>query len=203
MHIGCKSKIHEERGTEVGLVARFFNLLLDILRQKQIELKKVNLTLKNKSEIDPLTKVMNRRALMDKIKNINHKKYPYCVSIIDIDKFKSINDTFGHGVGDTTLQKLSEVVNKNIRDEDLFARWGGEEFVLIMFSENLEVAQNVAEKLRIAIENELFPVVEHITVSIGVSEFKNETDTFDTVLEKADKALYQAKESGRNRVFTW
>ncbi len=198
-----KSKIHEERGTEVGLVARFFNLLLDILRQKQIELKKVNLTLKNKSEIDPLTKVMNRRALMDKIKNINHKKYPYCVSIIDIDKFKSINDTFGHGVGDTTLQKLSEVVNKNIRDEDLFARWGGEEFVLIMFSENLEVAQNVAEKLRIAIENELFPVVEHITVSIGVSEFKNETDTFDTVLEKADKALYQAKESGRNRVFTW
>ncbi len=198
-----QSKIHEERGTEVGLVAKFFNYLLTILQKKQIELKKSNLRLKNKAEIDPLTKILNRRALEEKIKNNNPFEYSMCVMMIDIDKFKNINDTYGHGVGDEVLKDLATIVKNQIRQSDIFARWGGEEFVLITTDTDIVTAQKIAEKIRNAIEIHTFPEVKNVTASFGLSCAKSEIETFEMILEKADKGLYQAKETGRNKVYCW
>jgi len=198
-----QKKVYEERGTEVGLVAKFFNYLLSVLRTEQIKLKKSNITLQKKSQIDQLTQILNRRGLEEILKN----KIPYtegiCLVIIDIDKFKSINDTYGHTIGDSVLKELSSVVSTILREEDIFARWGGEEFVIITYTQDINVAQKIAEKIRKEIENFSFATVGKVTASFGVSYPKYKTDTFKTLFEQADKALYQAKELGRNRVCTW
>jgi Amt family ammonium transporter len=197
------TKVYEERGTEVGLVAKFFNYLLNILKNEQIKLKKLNSSLKKSTQIDPLTKILNRRGLMDMIGEKNPYNDNISLIVIDIDKFKSINDNFGHNVGDSVLVELSKIVKSKIRDDDIFVRWGGEEFVLIVFTDNLNIVENIAEKLRIAIEEFNFTTVKKITASFGVSIPRNDKQNFEDIFENADKALYQAKEMGRNRVCTW
>jgi len=198
-----KTKIYEEKYTEVGLVAKFFNYLLAILREKQIELKVSNQKLKNRAEIDPLTKALNRRALTDKLNNRNFFKNGLGLVIIDIDNFKNINDTYGHSVGDAVLKELSSIVKKNIRDHDIFARWGGEEFVLIIYANNLNTVETIADKIRIEIEKFTFTTVKNVTASFGASIPKEESQTFKEIFESADKALYQAKKLGKNRVCSW
>ncbi|MEJ2415314.1 MAG: diguanylate cyclase, partial [Sulfurimonas sp.] len=196
-------KVYEERGTEVGLVAKFFNYLLGILREEQIKLKRSNINLRKKSQVDQLTQILNRRGLEEVINGKNPYKNGIALMIIDIDKFKSINDTYGHSVGDSVLKELSKVVSDHLRDEDIFARWGGEEFVVLVYTRDLNVAQSVAEKLRQEIENFHFSTVKKVTASFGVSYPRDESYTFETLFDNADKALYQAKEAGRNRVHTW
>ncbi|TLP36905.1 ammonium transporter [Arcobacter arenosus] len=195
-------KVHEERGTEVGLVARFFNILLNMLKEKNTQLKNSNKSLHKKAYFDALTSIMNRRGFLENIKEKTLFS-KYSLAIIDIDKFKSINDTYGHDVGDEVLKELAKVVSNNIRDKDLFARWGGEEFVILMNTNDLQIAQNVADKIRKSIEKAVFPTVKNITASFGVSNFKNKNESFDDVLKKADKALYDAKKLGRNRVCSY
>ena len=123
--------------------------------------------------------------------------------VSDIDKFKNINDTYGHGVGDEVLKELALIVQKQIREYDLFARWGGEEFVLVTTKTDIVTAEKIAEKIRLAIEKHTFPEVKKVTASFGLSCAKNEFETFEAILEKADKGLYQAKETGRNKVYCW
>ena len=196
-------KIYEERGTEVGLVAKFFNYLLNILRKEQIKLKILNTSLKESSQVDPLTGILNRRGLMEIIDGKNPYDFNITVIIIDIDKFKSINDTYGHNVGDSVLVELSSLVKERIVDEDILVRWGGEEFVVVVYTEDLNVTQNIAEELRKAIEEFEFSTVKKVTASFGVSKAKNEDESFSDIFEKADKALYDAKQLGRNRVCSW
>lgn len=198
-----KTKIYEERDTEVGIVARFFNYLLEILHNKQIELKNSNILLRSRAQTDPLTTLLNRRGLMESIDTKSPFVHKISIIIIDIDKFKSINDTFGHSVGDSVLKELAQLVKKTLREGDVVARWGGEEFVVIIQTLDLVLVEQLAEKLRIAVESHRFTTVNHITCSFGVSSPKNGSVDFDTLFEHADKALYQAKELGRNRVCTW
>lgn len=193
-------KIYEERDTEVGIVAKFFNYLLDMLRQSHAELKKSNKNLSLKAYKDNLTKAFNRNGLF---KFLETKEGKYTLCIIDIDKFKSINDTYGHDVGDSVLVELSALLMKNIREDDLFVRWGGEEFLILFDNENLETCQNICENLRKAIEKNTFSTVKHITASFGVSGFKTKNDNFDMILKRADKGLYEAKNGGRNRVYVY
>lgn len=193
-------KIYEERDTEVGIVAKFFNYLLNMLRQTNAELKKSNKNLSLKAYRDNLTKAFNRNGLL---KFLETKDELYTLTIIDIDKFKNINDTFGHDVGDSVLKELSALVMKNIRESDMFVRWGGEEFIVIFDSDNLEDTQNICENLRKDIENFNFSIVKNITASFGVSGLKNNNDTFDEALKRADTALYEAKHNGRNRVYVY
>lgn len=197
-----QKKVYEERDTEVGVVAKFFNHLLAVLREKNAKLKSTNKSLHKKAYYDSLTGIMNRRGLLERIKN-KTLDFDYSVAIIDIDKFKSINDTHGHDVGDIVLKELTSVVSTNIRKKDIFARWGGEEFILIIDTEDLAIAEKIADKIRLDIEKSLFTSVNHITASIGVSNFKNHTEGFDDVLKKADNALYDAKNLGRNRVCSY
>ncbi|WP_419767222.1 ammonium transporter [Arcobacter sp.] len=197
-----QKKIHEERDTEVGIVAKFFNHLLVILRDKNAKLTTTNNNLRTKAYNDALTGIHNRRGLQERIKD-KILNFNYCLVIIDIDKFKLVNDTYGHDVGDEILKELANTVSKKIRQNDIFARWGGEEFVLLLKTKDLQVAENIAEKLRIDISKTEFPTVKHITASFGISSFKSSEQSFDEVFKNADKALYQAKENGRNRVFTF
>jgi diguanylate cyclase (GGDEF)-like protein len=125
--------------------------------------------------------------------------------MIDIDRFKLYNDTYGHLMGDEVLRKVANVLELNLRRADVLCRYGGEEFVVILPEINAEQACLVAEKLRTAVIDVDFAGEEkmpshQVTISIGVSAFPESGDTEQDVLQKADDALYRAKNTGRNRV---
>ncbi len=159
---------------------------------------------------DSLTGLFNRRYLMAHMEKLITKnreaQKDLCVMVLDIDKFKSVNDTYGHGVGDEVLRTFAERVGKRLRGQDMMARMGGEEFVIILPDTNDDIAKIVAERVRRAIENEPFPISidpKHIpvTVSIGATMVRKGEGTVDQALKLADDELYRAKEMGRNRVY--
>jgi len=152
---------------------------------------------------DNLTAIYNRQHFNDKLAQSIYEatvsKTNYSLLMLDLDFFKNVNDTYGHQVGDDVLIKFTQVISQNIRDEDLFARWGGEEFVVLLNSVNLKKALKIAESLREKIAHSDFSQVGNITCSIGVSEYQEE-DTPESWLSRVDIALYKAKENGRDRV---
>ena len=183
------------------LLARIGNLiqarqLLDSLNKKQQQLERLALT-------DQLTSLYNRHYLMDivpkRIKQAQRQGYQLCLMVIDIDHFKSINDTHGHAVGDEVLQAVAKQLAGGIRWEDIAARFGGEEFVILLDHCGHEDAVNIAEDLRKSIEN-LKPSNLTITASFGVTALMPEENDFSTIFSRADTAVYEAKEQGRNRV---
>jgi diguanylate cyclase (GGDEF)-like protein len=152
---------------------------------------------------DNLTKIYNRskfnELLDEKIKLSKRYNLPLSVILFDIDFFKIINDTFGHLGGDKVLTELAELINNNIRNTDVFARWGGEEFIIIAPLTPLKDAKRFAEKLRVIIEKHDFEDAGSITCSFGVTQYViNETE--HKLLARTDKALYEAKNNGRNIV---
>ncbi|MDC0610396.1 diguanylate cyclase [Vibrio sp.] len=122
--------------------------------------------------------------------------------MMDLDHFKRVNDTYGHLVGDEVLVELANILNKNTRRTDCVGRWGGEEFIVICPNTNLESASMLAEKLRTIIEEYSFPTVGHLTSCFGVTQFREGDKNKEALITRADTALYQAKEQGRNRVVT-
>ncbi|MBF0153219.1 MAG: diguanylate cyclase [Magnetococcales bacterium] len=152
---------------------------------------------------DPLTGVCNREMLGDilraEFKRAERHKTPLCLIMIDIDHFKQINDSFGHPAGDLVLQQMSVLVKENLRGSDTFARWGGEEFIIVTPDTNQDAALKLAEKIRLIISSHIFPKVEHITASFGVAAFQT-GDTPLRLAERVDQALYAAKHAGRNCV---
>ena len=133
------------------------------------------------------------------IKNMRHD--PFCLVLYDIDNFKRVNDTFGHSAGDRVLVGTSEIVSANIRDDDIFARWGGEEFVILFGSTPLERAADLAERLRKAVENYSTADTEKVTVSIGVVQHRK-GETITDLVNRADTKMYEAKQAGKNRVMS-
>lgn len=123
--------------------------------------------------------------------------------MLDIDYFKKINDTYGHVVGDEVLKILAEVILNNLRKTDYLGRFGGEEFIAILPETDRAIALEVAERLRVAIAQIIFPNetdVIQITVSIGIATYHPSDEEFKSLLERADNALYAAKNQGRNCV---
>lgn len=157
---------------------------------------------KYQANYDRLTQVYNRNmfdVLMDKkISLAKRENKPFVFTILDIDFFKDINDSYGHLVGDEVLYTLAKFIQNQIRESDIFARWGGEEFVMILDTD-IEDGLKVVENLRKKIENQVFKTVTQLTCSFGVSSFK-EDDTKEKLIKRADNALYKSKISGRNRV---
>ncbi len=120
---------------------------------------------------------------------------------MDVDHFKRVNDTHGHGVGDQVLQGLARTLQQRLRRSDVAARIGGEEFVALLPDTGLEEAQAAADALRLAVAAQEYPQVGHITISLGVSALRGgDEDGASALLQRADAALYQAKGEGRNRV---
>ncbi len=152
---------------------------------------------------DSLTAIANRRefsTLLEKeLERANRYGTPLSILMYDIDFFKRVNDTYGHDVGDSVLKELTALVKKHIRTVDIVARWGGEEFMIMMPQSDGTAAVDAAEKLRNEVAQHLFTHVGTMTVSFGVTSFAPD-DNSTTLLKRVDDALYQAKENGRNRV---
>ena len=152
---------------------------------------------------DSLTGTLNRREglriLTYEMDRAKRYATPLSVAIFDIDHFKRINDTFGHDVGDDVLKAVSQLAKDNIRAVDSIARWGGEEFLILLTQTDLSAARTVAEKLHQAMETYRFDALDSMTASFGVTEFTS-TDDSRSLLKRADMALYKAKRGGRNRV---
>ncbi|WP_457642125.1 GGDEF domain-containing protein [Persephonella sp.] len=150
---------------------------------------------------DPLTKVLNRRSFIKVYNSIINREdiFPASLIVLDIDDFKRINDTYGHTVGDKVLKRFVDVIKKNIRKNDFFVRWGGEEFIIFFPKTDIKQAQLIAEKLRKLVENINFEEGFKVTVSIGLTEVKK-GEFLVEVIKRADKALYIAKRNSKNRV---
>jgi diguanylate cyclase (GGDEF)-like protein len=117
--------------------------------------------------------------------------------MIDLDHFKQINDTYGHNIGDFVLKHFACLVSSSVREADMFARWGGEEFVLLLRNAGCDEAYRVSEKIRARIEAQDFDGAGRVTCSIGITEVA-EDDTIQSAIERADSAMYAAKDAGRN-----
>lgn len=155
------------------------------------------------SKEDPLTGCLNRAGfssvLLREQENLSKNGSPVSFVILDIDHFKSINDSYGHNVGDEVLVNLTKLIQGKIRNTDALVRWGGEEFVILCGDTPIQNAQFLAEKLRVAIENAKLITQQQVTCSFGIAEMVPEEDP-RKLFERADKALYASKEGGRNRV---
>ena len=153
--------------------------------------------------VDPLTGAFNRRrlaeSLQDRLLVLERYNRPTSIVSLDIDLFKSVNDDFGHDMGDKVLSGVSEIVKKRIRATDSFFRVGGEEFLVVLPETDLEGAKILAEHLRWLVERSSLLVERPVTVSLGVTtSLKNEQ--LQSWLKRCDQALYRAKQEGRNRV---
>jgi len=159
--------------------------------------------LKEMASTDPLTGAFNRRRFNELMLSelARAKRYSTTLTLIifDIDHFKRINDIFGHSAGDQVLLKLALLVSANIRDTDTFARWGGEEFVILATHCDTNCPNSLAEKIRKLIEEYPFAEVDKVTCSFGVAEYRAGDDQ-ESIVKRADSNLYRAKETGRNRV---
>lgn len=157
------------------------------------------------SQTDPLTDVGSRRALeqMLKAEHARAVRYNNCfsVAIVDLDNFKGINDNAGHAAGDKALCQLAKIMNQSIRETDVVARYGGDEFVLLMPETKLNEAIVLSERLRRQVESLSIPGVQPVTISCGIAEWAGcAEDTPERILKRADAALYEAKHKGRNQV---
>ncbi|MBK3332423.1 diguanylate cyclase [Persephonella atlantica] len=175
--------------------------------KREFKIQDLQNELKLMASTDPLTKLYNRRYFKEVSKHFvfsaKRENEPLSVLMLDIDKFKSINDTYGHDVGDKVIKTIANILTKNRRKSDLLCRWGGEEFLILLPNTNVEGAFSVAEKIRKTVENTDINVSDEkqikITVSIGISQMElKEEDNLEPAIRRADEALYTAKERGRN-----
>lgn len=170
------------------------------------ELERKNISLSERVSIDNLTGIKNRYYFDERIKEevdlAKRQKASFSLLLFDLDHFKLVNDNFGHDIGDKVLKRVTDAVSKIIRSYDIFARWGGEEFVVLMPNTTEAEAVPAAEKIRKTVEDISHPDIEKITISIGIAIWEADDDV-DQIFVKADKALYTAKNQGRNRVIVY
>jgi diguanylate cyclase (GGDEF)-like protein len=173
------------------------------LAEAHAQLAIKNRELQRLAVTDQLTKLKNRKRIDElfssEIDKVKRYKHPFSIILIDVDHFKSVNDTYGHQTGDLVLVTLAEILKNSVRKTDTPGRWGGEEFIIICPETDLAGVISTAEHIRKKIESHHFETVEHKTASFGVTEYV-EGDTQKTMIDRADKALYEAKANGRNRV---
>lgn len=196
------------------LSARIWRLKQEVTQKsrRERELVEVNRlldrrgrSLEERAIKDPLTGAFNREGIEAAIKQgllaFRRNGEPLSLIFLDVDHFKAVNDNHGHGVGDQILSGLASTVQKHVRGSDGFARWGGEEFVLVCPNTGLAEATNLAEKLRVLLAGEQFGTPVSVTVSFGVAMLKD-GEGVEELFRRADEALYLAKQLGRNRVET-
>lgn len=174
----------------------------------QIMMRDLNEALREASTHDALTGLGNRRLLVERLKKeaerfIRYQR-PFSIAMLDVDHFKSINDRYGHEIGDGALVELARVLDAEIRDSDLCGRWGGEEFLILLPETGATEATMVMERVRAAIERLTIRVQDEsvgMTVSIGIAQHSPSNSYSDTI-SRADHALLEAKRGGRNRLST-
>jgi len=207
-----------QQENEIGLLARTFlhmgnrvhdyqlNLERKIAARTQ-ELEKVKKYAETQARTDPLTGLSNRRAFFEfgRLEIEEFKRYGHELTLImlDIDRFKGINDAYGHAVGDEVLKNIASLLQETTRSSDLAARVGGEEFAILLSHTTIKDGENIAEKLRARMQDLTIKINNleiSFTASFGVAKYTQDCQTIDALLDHADKALYRAKNDGRNRV---
>lgn len=196
------------RSTLDKLSKRDISYLEQLTTQSAITINRANTYSKvlQYATLDALTNLNNRRQfetrLKQEIATTKRQKNPLCAMMIDIDFFKKVNDTYGHASGDTVLRTVATIIKEHLRESDIPARYGGEEFAILLPYTHIDEAQIVGERLRKAVEETSIPIDKkniNVTISMGLAEFEPNL-TGEELFKNADKALYEAKESGRNRV---
>ena len=193
------------------------NYISELTKQSSTTIERANVyseILKN-ATMDALTGLNNRRQfeirLKEEYSSANRQNTPLCAIMIDIDFFKKFNDTYGHAIGDTVLRTTANVIKEQLREYDIPSRYGGEEFCILLPQTNIDEAKIVAERLRTSVENKKIEIqtnkneqIKHIsvTISVGLAQLDIK-DMADDLYMKADRALYEAKEQGRNRVVVY
>ncbi|MCB1676426.1 MAG: diguanylate cyclase [Halioglobus sp.] len=220
-NVNC-TPIHDDKNNIRGVISTFdditelerhnetLNQTLSELKQTQAEVNLKNLELQQLATRDPLTNCLNRRAFNEQYSLLFEQAKTdgsalVCI-MVDIDHFKRINDTYGHGVGDKVIRFVAEVLRKQIRRDDLLGRYGGEEFCVVLAGSSIDQAQVAAERMRKEITSgnpSLFTAALRVTASLGIASIEQEPASGDELVNRADKALYLAKESGRNKVMVW
>lgn len=197
--------------TQEELIARVYARWADFIKSEKSQLAHVNKVLEARAtklehlaSFDRLTGLYNRSkfelALNEELNRVKrYKTQIFSLVLFDVDNFKLINDTYGHVVGDIVLRDVAELAKKTIRSTDILCRWGGEEFVLIMPMTDLSHGMEAAQKLKDVISGYEFETVGSVTCSFGVTEYV-QNDVVQTIINRADKAMYKAKSNGKNRV---
>jgi len=175
-----------------------FAFIRDITKKKKEVKRLIFLSIK-----DPLTGIYNRRyfekRLKEEIKRANRTGRTFSLIMFDLDDFKKINDIHGHEIGDITLRKVSRIISERIRETDIFCRWGGEEFLILLPDTDLNGAVKLAEELKERINQIEIPGGKKLTASFGVTSYEP-GDTLKTLRTRADTLLYKSKSSGKNRI---
>ncbi|MBY6064809.1 sensor domain-containing diguanylate cyclase [Pseudidiomarina sediminum] len=187
----------------IGLIVLVTLLVFLILAVQERNRRRLKLL----AATDTLTKLSNRNRFIHVFSRASQRcqrsDESLVVAMIDIDHFKRVNDTYGHNVGDEVLRELSLLIRRHLKGTDTVARWGGEEFVCLLPETNEPQGLRVADKIRRQVAAHKFEVVGRITISIGVAQYQRDDHNIDAVIERADKALYRAKQTGRNKVLGW
>jgi len=192
------------------LIALTYSRWAILMKEHQQELNEINMMLEKKNQkyekmasTDALTGLYNRykftELFVSEYKTMTQRHNAMSLMLIDLDFFKSINDTFGHNVGDSVLIQVSNMLLRHLRNVDIIGRWGGEEFIVLLPTATLDNAETLAHKLREAIAEYEMEKDVYVTASFGITQIK-EGDTLDLAVKRADDALYEAKRSGRNCV---
>ena len=194
------SPIHDEEGKIIGAVEVFSN------NQTLTRMKRRVNKLEKTVVYDPLTQIGNRKHIEIKINSAlqeyQQMRYPFGVLFIDIDHFKSINDTFGHIIGDKVLRAVANTLRHNLRESDTCGRWGGEEFLALVFNIDNDTLKGIAEILRTLVEQTIIADETgqpKVTISVGATLIRN-GDTLESLISRADKLMYESKSKGRNCV---
>lgn len=199
-----ESMTHTLLGREAELATLNASLESQVASRTE-ELRQANQQLSLLATTDALTGLLNRRSFEQSL-NEHHQRFmrtgiPYCILMIDIDHFKSVNDTFGHQAGDTVLQQIARTIKDSTRSTDICARFGGEEFIVLVPDRvTPEEGHDLGQKICSLVSATAIAVVGSITISVGVSEAEPDDPSGEAVISRADRALYKAKAQGRNRV---
>ena len=187
-----------------GKVQQLAGTIMDITERKLLEAE-----LERQATTDPLTGTFNRRQLIHlaeiELGRAHRYQHPTSAIMLDVDHFKKINDTYGHAAGDKVLVELAQLLTQKARNSDLVTRYGGEEFMLVLPETSITDAEDIAERIRRTVADTPF-IVEgqtiRFTVSLGVVSSESVGQDFESLLKETDRLLYQAKQSGRNRVIS-
>ena len=210
----------DDHGARQGAIASFEDVtrleeqrmhlkqMVSTLKESASAIRRQNSELEYLANRDPLTGCLNRRSFFQKFdehwNTVQSTKADLSAFMVDIDHFKSINDTYGHAIGDEVLKVVGSTLADTVRATDVVSRYGGEEFAVLLPGASMSIAAEVAEKIRIALQALVFSIDElSITASLGVSTVSLGTQGPEDLLEQADKCLYVAKRGGRNQVVRW
>lgn len=210
LYLIVEAKIDDFMKTEYNTF--YINLLISLIVTIIItfiiiySIKGFNKRLEHFANNDPLTNLLNRRSFNNNLNTFaklsKRTQKPISLLFLDIDNFKTINDTFGHKIGDEVLKRVSNLLRENLRETDIKSRWGGEEFIVALIDTNSKEASEIAKKLKEKLESDLLLtklVNKPVTASFGVTKIEDE-QSIDSAIIRVDNAMYEAKNSGKNKV---